>query len=625
MNTVSNQQKRRYIIVFILLAIFALYLLSHYAVLMINNDLPYTQHQNRVFTERGTILDRNGRFLAIQIRFADVSIWRPSITDIDFLADEIAVMLEMSPEEIKNRINTSESNFLYLKRQIDDATARRLSSLIEEKKIGGIMVQPIVGRLYPEQNLASQVIGFVGDMNRGLEGIEYAFNRVLDGTDNEVSATGVRGSHVFLTIDTYVQYILEQIAQNTMEETNAEAVMLLAMDPRTGDILGSASLPNYDLNNIRTSDEISRMNRPVIWAYEPGSVFKVFSIASLIDSGVISSNSGFMCNGSYERVTNRGETILINCLGAHGNVTAREIIIHSCNAGAAHASDYITNNAFYLLLNDYGFGSRTGAGSPGETAGYLVQSGLWSDRSKPTLAIGQEIAVSAFQMLQAASAIANDGVLVPPRIVLRTVSADGRTVTEWENEENRRILKVETARAMRSYMVDAASGIGTGWRAAVEDMSLAVKTGTAQIIDPVTRRYSQTDFIASCIALLPAESPSLILYLAIIKPQGEIFGGRIAAPAIRQAAESLIDYLGIPRGRNQQMVHPPAVNIPAGRLPIIGEQMPDFTGLAKRVLLPLLLRDDVNVDIRGDGWVRRQSPPAGTPLERGMNIVFELE
>jgi cell division protein FtsI (penicillin-binding protein 3) len=367
------------------------------------------------------------------------------------------------------------------------------------------------------------------------------------------------------------------------------------------------------------------MNRPVIWAYEPGSVFKVFSIAALLDSGVIAANSRFYCNGSYERVTNLGERILINCLGAHGSITARDIIIHSCNAGAAYASDFISNSSFYHLLNDYGFGSRTGAGSPGETAGYLVQSGLWSERSKPTLAIGQEISVSAYQMLQAASAIANDGVLVYPRIVSRIVSADGRTITEWEVEENRRILKAETARAMRSYMVDTASRIGTAWRAAVEDMSLAVKTGTAQIIDPDTKRYSQTDFIASCIALLPAESPSLILYTAIIKPQGEILGGRIAAPAIREAAESLIDYLGIPRGRNPQMTHPPVVSVPAGRLPAAIGQVPDYSGLAKRVLLPLLLRDDINVEIRGDGWVRRQSPPPGTPLEEGMTIILELE
>ena len=608
--------KRRYILVFSLVGLFALYILSYYAVLIFKTDPVSANRQFADIIERGAILDRNGRFLALQLRFADVSVWRPSVNDIDILSNELAPILDMSSSEIRGKINASESNFLFLKRQIDDASARRLASVIEEKKIKGVMIQPIVGRLYPEKNLASQVIGFVGDRNRGLEGVEFAFNNILEGADNNG-----RGAQIFLTIDTYIQYILEEIAGRTLDETGAEAVMLLAMDPRSGDILGSVSTPGFDPNNIRASDVTSRMNRPVIWAYEPGSVFKVFTMAALMDSGAISGDSVFNCTGVY--YTASGSQI--NCLGAHGRVTAREIIIHSCNAGAAYASEHLGNSAFYQLLSNYGFGSRTGAGSPGETAGYLVGTETWSDRSKPTLAIGQEIAVSAYQMLQAASAIANDGILVPPKIVSKIVSADGLSVTQWEGGESRRVLHAETARAMRSYMVDATSDIGTAWRAAVEDLSLAVKTGTAQIIDPVTRKYSDTDFIASCIALLPAESPSLILYITIIKPKGEIFGGRIAAPAIREAAESLIDYIGIPRGRNPQIYHPSTINLPPGRFFEVRDQVPDFTGFAKRLLLPLLLRDDINVQILGDGWVRRQDPPPGTPVTRGMNIILELE
>ena len=608
--------KRRYVIVFVLLIGFSLYLLGHYIFLMVKSDPPPAPRQVTGLPDRGSILDKNGRFLAIQIRFADVSVWRPSINDINLVAIELSAILDMTPAEIQNRINSSESNFLYLKRQIDDSTARRLSALLAEKKIRGVMVQPIVGRVYPEKNLASQIVGFVGDRNRGLEGIEFAFNNVLDGVDNNG-----KGSQVVLTIDTYVQHLLEEISARTMEQTGAEAVMYVAMDPRTGDILGSASLPTFDPNNIRSSDEISRMNRPAIWAFEPGSTFKVFSLAALMDSGAISGNTAFFCNGIY--TPNRGTPI--NCLGNHGRVTAREIIINSCNAGAAYASDQVSNNTFYQFLNNFGFGQRTGAGSPGESAGYLMPSVSWSDRSKPTIAFGQAISVSAYQMLQASSAIANDGVLVPPRIVSKIVSADGKTTTEWENGERRRILKPEVARSMRSYMADTASVGGQGWRAGVQDVTVGVKTGTAQMIDPVSRRYSETDFIASCVALLPVDNPMLVLYLVIIKPQGQIFGARIAAPAIREAADALADYLEIPRGRNPQITHPSTVNIPAGRLPVVQNHIPDFTGLAKRVLLPLLLRDDINVEIRGDGWVRRQSPPAGMPVTSGMTIILELE
>jgi len=608
--------KRRYIIFFSLLAVFAGYLLVHYALLMIRSDPPPAPRQAAGLPDRGPILDRNGRFLAIQIRFADVSVWRPSISDVDVLSNELAPVLEMSPSEIKTRINSSDANFLYLKRNIDDATARRLSVLIAEKRIRGVMVQPIVGRVYPERNLASQVVGFVGDRNRGLEGIEFAFNNILNGADTEG-----KGSQVVLTIDTYVQYVLESISERTMKQTGAEAVIFTAMDPRTGDILGSASLPDFDPNLFASYGANTYMNRPAIWAFEPGSTFKVFSIAALMDSGSISPNTTFICNGVYTPV--RGAPI--NCLGNHGRVTAREIIIHSCNAGAAYASDTISSGAFYRMLSDFGFGARTGAGVPGETVGYLVPSSNWSERSKPTIAFGQEIAVSAYQMLKATSAIANDGILVPPRIVSKIISHDGKTVTEWANGEPRRILKPETARALRSYMVDTASPGAMGRHAVVQGISLGVKTGTAQIIDPATRRYSDTDFIASCVALLPADNPLLVLYLAIVKPQGRIYGAAIAAPAIREAAEELIGYLDILWDRTPQITHPPLVNIPASSLPSVNTHVPDFTGISKRVLLPLLLREDIIVEIRGDGWVQRQNPPAGTPVTDGMRIILELE
>jgi cell division protein FtsI (penicillin-binding protein 3) len=313
-------------------------------------------------------------------------------------------------------------------------------------------------------------------------------------------------------------------------------------------------------------------------------------------------------------------------MSPHGNVSARDIIIYSCNAGAAYAADRLGSQAFYDQLRNLGFGARTGVGIPGETAGYLAATERWSDRSKPTIAMGQEIAVSALQMLQAASAIANDGLLVPPRIIDKIVSGDGRTSIAYEAGPPRQVLKAETARDMRSYMMDVTSDIGTAWRANVADISLAVKTGTAQLIDSRTGSYSSTDFIASCIALLPAESPSLVLYLVIVKPQGVSYlGGRIAAPPIREAAEELINYLGIPRGRNPQIAHPGTILIPELPALVVNDTVPDFTGIAKRLLLPLTLRDDLRFQIYGEGWVARQSPAPGTLLTGETVIVLELE
>jgi cell division protein FtsI (penicillin-binding protein 3) len=168
--------------------------------------------------------------------------------------------------------------------------------------------------------------------------------------------------------------------------------------------------------------------------------------------------------------------------------------------------------------------------------------------------------------------------------------------------------------------------LGIGRRARINDVAMAVKTGTAQVIDPETRGYSETNYIASCLALLPAENPSLVLYMVIVNPRGDYyFGSRTAAPGIRETAEALIDYLGIPRARNPQVSHPGEVSIPVEEILSIGDTIPDFTGIAKRNLAPLLLRDDLTLDIRGEGWVVRQNPPPGAPFQRGMTIILDLE
>jgi cell division protein FtsI (penicillin-binding protein 3) len=628
----NNQQvagKKRFVIFIVTLTLISLALLARYGYLMLFPMQQARQASPARRSGRGPILDRNGRLLALETRLGNVTLWRPDMENLEELCRDLAPLLELSSEELLDKIANSQSDFVYLKKQVNETVVKDIQNAVSAGRFRGVSIEPVVGRIYPERSLASQIIGFVGDEGSGLAGIEYAFDSELRAEQGALGRTvgfGTGGSQVFLTLDVNIQYILESIATQVLNENKAEAVMLMAMDPRTGDILGSASLPGYDPNNVQNSNEISRMDRPAIWSYEPGSVFKVFSLSALMDSGAITGNTFFTCNGRYEHTTGRGEKITINCLDAHGNVSARDIIIYSCNAGAAYASDQLGSQAFYDTITKLGFGTRTGAGNPGETAGFLRPTDRWSDRSKPTIAMGQEIAVSALQMLQAASAVANDGILVPVKIVSRIVSADGKTVNNFQSGAPRRVFSAETARTMRSYMMDVTSSIGTGWRANVEDLSLAVKTGTAQIIDPQTGAHSSTDFIASCIAMLPAENPSLVLYLAIVKPQGASYlGGRIAAPPIREAAEALINYLGIPRGRNPQISHSGALSIPALPYPAVDETVPDFTGVAKRLLVPLLLRDDLQLHIIGEGWVVRQSPAPGTPITPETVIVLELE
>ncbi|MDR1147387.1 MAG: transpeptidase family protein [Spirochaetaceae bacterium] len=620
-------KKIRFIIFIVFLVVITAGIISKYAVLMLQPEKTVTRKQS-LTADRGQILDRNGRLLAIQTRFGNVTVWRPQTGDLNALAALLSPILDMSESAIIDKINLSATDFIYLKKQVDRDTLRKIDELAAARMIDGVGIEPVMGRIYPEGPLAGQIIGFTGDENIGLAGIEYAFDAELKAkAGNSIeSVGGIAGNQVVLTIDATIQYLLEEIAEKTLTENQAEAVMLLAMEPRSGEILGAATMPGFNPNQFKESGEQARMIRPVVWAYEPGSVFKVFSLAAILDSAAITPQTTFYCDGAYTHTTNLGESIVINCLGAHGLVDARKIITYSCNAGAAYASDKMGKTLFYDGILKLGFGKKTGSGMPGETAGFLRQPDRWSERTKPTIAMGQEIAVSALQMLQAATAIANDGVMVTPHIVLQIEDADGKNPRKPNLPAPVRALNAQTAREMRSYMTDVTSSIGTGYRANIGDIPLAVKTGTAQLIDSKTGKYSDTDFIASCIALLPADEPSLVLYIVIIKPKGSSYlGGRIAAPPIRESAEALINYIGIPRGRNQTASHTGKILLPSVNTPLITDTIPDFTGYSKRQLLPLLLRDDLNINLNGDGYVVSQSPAAGTALDQNAVIYLELK
>jgi len=611
---VPKQIKRRFLIIALILGGMTLYVLLRYFVVMLNPPGADIFTSPLTTAERGSIVDRNGRILALQTRMGNITVWKPNIRNLESLAAELSPLIGSSEEEIISLINNSQHDFLYLKRNVDQSEILQIQSIRSQGRLGGINIEPVFSRIYPERTLASQIIGFTGYENTGLAGIEYYF-------DEDLSPGNSRnGNQVVLTIDTNIQYMLEDIAGRAMEQNRAEAVMLLAMDPRNGDILGSASLPNFDPNDFRNSTENTRMDRTAIWAFEPGSTFKVFSVSALLESQAIQANTVFFCNGEYLQ----RDRVVLNCLRSHGSVNAEGIIVYSCNTGVAYSSDRMGNTPFYQAISNFGFGARTGAGVPGETAGIFSAVNQWSERSRPTIAMGQEISVSALQMMQAMTAVANDGILVPPRIVSRIVSDDGRTVREYQPGQPRRIISPETARLLRVYMEAGTEDMGRYAR--VRDLPLGVKTGTAQMIDPATGAYSTRDYIASCIALLPADNPSLVLYMVIIKPMGPyIFGSRTAAPAIREAAEALIDYLGIPREGNPQISHTGEITIPTEDIIVIGDFIPDFSRRAKSSLVPLLLRDDLQMDIRGEGWVVRQYPAPGTPFQPGMTIILELE
>ena len=574
--------------------------------------------------ERGAITDRAGRVLAMDSPLYNIAVWRPETKPEAFKADapRLASITGLDEAEILDKWANGSSDFFYLARRVLPQVAKAVQDIKDKGAFSGVVVERVAGRLYPEKRLGSHLVGFVGDGNSGLAGIEKRCEDELEKVQPGVS----RGRSVELTIDADIQFSLEKIARKTMSDTSAEAVMMLAMDPRTGEVLGYVAMPDFDPNDYASSPEENWFDWPSVYHYEPGSVFKIFTMASVLDLGAADADTTFVCDGAFHKTAPSGEKITIKCLGVHGIVNIEKILEYSCNAGAAAAADRADSLDFYGKLRSFGFGSRTGIVVPAETPGLLRPPETWSLRSKPTIGMGQEVFVSAIQMAAAATAIANGGMLMKPQVVKRVLEGDGTVAYENEPQQVGRAVSPDTAKMILKDMETVSSAGGTGARAKISDLRMAVKTGTAQMIDPKTQSYSETDYIASTMAIFPADDPKMIVYLAIVKPTGpSYYGGRIAAPVVKEAAEAILEVSDIPRGATPTVVHPGEVRLPRTQGVTIGDSMPDLAGVPKRLLMPLLARKDIVVSISGDGYVARQSPAPGSPVPAGTRIELELK
>lgn len=622
MKEAATQNQIRLRLAMALLGLMALAVLARFAYLMMLQPGTVAEVR-RVPVERGKILDRNGKVLAFDVPKYDVAVSRSELdaTGGEQELREVASLLGLDPAAVIQKVKNSSANFVYLARRMDSEKTATLREQVEEGKFPGIIVDEVSGRMYPEGRLASHLIGFTGEGNRGLEGIELQYERELAGSEGDAA-----GNDVSLTIDATLQYALEKLARNAWTEHQAEAVFITAIDVNTGELLAYVQMPDFDPNAFGVFTDLQRQDRLSIYTYEPGSVFKVFSMASILDMGLITPQTTFTCDGAYRKVLPSGQSIVIKCLHNHGPQNLSQILANSCNAGVGYASDRISEAELYRRLTEFGFGQKTGMGSIGESPGMIRKHEQWSGRTKPTVAIGQEIRVTALQMMNAAAAVANGGVLLKPATVKKIASPDGVVRFEHRPTALRRVISADTSRAILTAMESAASLDGTGWRAKVPDVRMAVKTGTAQMIDPQTKAYSETDYIASTLGILPADNPRLAIYVAIVKPRGASYlGGKIAAPLLREAAEAALRILGLPRGKSQNVSHDGVVRLTEPPAAVIGTTMPDLRGYSKRQLLPLLLRDDLDVALEGEGYVVEQDPAPGTPVAAGTKIILRLQ
>ncbi len=618
-------KKSRFAVFGIITAIFVILLLWKFFSVMILSKTDETSWGISSDVERGSIWDRNGEVLAMQDQLTSVAAWRPDLGNREKTAILLSSILDKSSVEIAGTLK-GDSGFVYLQRKLGSGKAEKIKEMIDSGEITGILLQPEYGRNYPNKNLASHILGYVGLDNYGLAGIEYAYDEYLSPVPKSGDTGTAYGNHLYLTIDMNIQYMSEKTARKTFDEQDADSVMVLAMDAKTGDFLSIASYPDFDPNSWEEASEDQLAARPFTYAYEPGSVFKVFSVSSFLESGAINENDYFFCNGHYVKEYDSGRIDTIDCLGSHGYVNAEKIIIQSCNAGAAYASDMISNEAFHGMLVKFGFGSKTTLPFPGESNGSLKPVSGWSGRSKPTIAFGQEILVSAVQVVTAATVITNGGQLLEPHIVRKIVTPEQKLLLQNTRKPVSQVMSAANAERMLSYMKKAAQAGGTARRAAIEGISVAAKTGTAEAIDPETGGYSESKYVASCLGIFPAEDPRVILYIVIDYPKKDSnYGGVIAAPLISELGSEIADYLGIPRDDQLVLNHPGKVVInPLSELQI-GDTMPELYGLSKKELSVLFSDERFEVEIRGEGWVIGQYPPPGTAITGKTHLILELQ
>lgn len=576
--------------------------------------------------ERGAILDRNGKILAAATTLYNLSVNITLIGDINRFANILSPILDVSETELLDKIQNSKSHFLYLKKKLSENEKDMVKDAIREYNLKGLRLEAAAHRIYPENELASTVIGYLGDDGKGLAGVEYSLQNILSPPEGTTGAER-DGYTVALTLDASIQYMLQKIAEQTKKTSQAEAVIFLAADAKTGEILAYINEPSANLAHFSASTEAERFDRPAYFMYEPGSVFKIFSMAAFLDLGTTKSSDIYTCDAQFifkSKQTSEKSSNVMRCLRVHGQVTPRDIIKFSCNDGMAQIADKTDAAAFAEKLRLFGFGKKTGIELPGEASGLFAPVSAWSARTKHTIAFGQEIGVTTLQIMQAATAFTNQGKTLKLSLISKIRDSSGKTVYRHKPKPLTQVVSAQTAKTVLSYMQTAADD-GTGSRASIKGVPIAVKTGTAQMAESDGRGYSATDYLSSCIGIFPVDDPQIILYMAVIRPVGQTYGSLVAAPAISEAANAIIDYRGMGRTNAPNVTHTGI--IPQHRqTPVsLGSVMPDLSGTPKRLLLNLLTRTDITVKLTGDGYVTGQSPAPGTPIVKGMLIELTLE
>ena len=501
---------------------------------------------------RGQIVDRNGNVLAMSVDAKTIIADPKQISDPQAEAGTLAPLLGVGVADLRKTLSNG-SGFAYLAHQVPPATASKVMAL----RLPGITDVDDPKRVYPDGQLASQVLGFVGSDNQGLAGLESTHNAVLAGRPGqeemqadpqgqEIVSAGsattppVQGARIQLTLDQDIQYESEAVLAQAVQAYHAEGGTIVVMQPSTGDVLALANSPTFDPNAFATATAEALTNRAVSDVYEPGSVSKVITASAALESGVITTQTVVSVPDTLRLAGS-----LFHDAETHPtlNLTLQQILEQSSNVGTIKVADLVGKQTLDAYLRKYGYGSITGIGLPGESAGILPGLSHWSATELPTAAIGQGVAVTVMQMMSVYATVANGGVRVPPRIVQAESDASGH-MKPVRGAPPQRVIHASTARTLTSMLLQVVRGsTGTGAEAAVPGYEVAGKTGTAE--KPAGGGYS--GYVASFIGFAPAANPQLEVGVVLDQPT-PIWGADTAAPTFKTVMQFALQRLGIGPG-----------------------------------------------------------------------------
>ena len=624
--------------------------------------------------ERGAIYDRRGVELALSPFVDSIALFPQKVGDKAVTAKALTQALGIPPGRALEVVNGS--GFQWVKRFAEPAEADRLAEL--EKKLGltGLHFEKEGKRYYPKGSVAAHVVGYVGIDHKGQGGLEQQYNTLLTGQEgvrrvhfdalrrqyeSSVVRSPVAGASLFLTIDESIQAVAESSLSAAIAETRAKAGSIVMMDPVKGDVLAMVSWPPFDPNGRpRDATELAaRQNYAISHLYEPGSTFKMVTVAAALEEGLTKPTEVIDCQNGWIYIGRRR----IRDHKPYGLLTVSEIIANSSNVGAIKLGMRLGAGRLHEYVRRFGFGNPTGVELPGEIDGLVRPVGVWRDGSVASISIGQEIGVTPLQMAQAFSIAANGGYMVRPRIVESIRKPDG-TMETLEAPPPVRVVSAETAAKLRAMMEQTVLK-GTARTAYTPGYRVAGKTGTAQLIDPETGTYSADWHIASFAAIAPLNDPSIVTVIVLDSPQGFAYhGGQVAAPVFPVLASQALRFRDVPPTEPTDASPPPqsseaveyaaspqppdvradsdgAILVsglapsvqgvadaqdepirkgPPARIRVTAVETPSFVGMTVREAMAEAAARGLELDMHGAGLAVRQDPPAGTPVQPGTLV-----